>query len=83
MPPRKRVKLTQAKPDNVVVQSPSLNKFELTINWLETVKKLKKKDMILQPEDMEISSDEKEDDTGQFNIKELEVRFRQKFNLYV
>lgn len=83
MPPRKRVKLTQAKPDNVVVQSPSMNKFELTINWLETVKKLKKKDMILQPEDMEISSDEKEDDTGQFNIKELEVRFRQKFNLYV
>lgn len=83
MPPRKRVKLTQAKPDNVVVQSPSMNKFELTINWLETVKKLKKKDMILQPEDMEISSDEKEDDTGQFNIKELEVKFRQKFNLYV
>ena len=42
-------------------------------NWLDTVKKVEKKDMVLEM-DMEISSDGTEDDNGRLNIKDFEVR---------
>ena len=70
MPPRKKAKKIVKTPLKITGNEEEYEKIQ---SWLETVKKFKKKDMVLQPEDMEIFSDASEDDNEKFNIKDFDV----------
>ena len=70
MPPRKKGKKIVKTPLKITGNEEEYEKIQ---SWLETVKKFKKKDMVLQPEDMEIFSDASEDDNEKFNIKDFDV----------